>query len=222
VRDLAQTGTLKSAALAASATALACYPRLALWPDRPHPLWYLEAMVFVGAFVLWAFVFAWHTRYTGRPVFMLRLEKASWMTATLAGIAFALALHLLQDPAVRQASPDEYPAGWSEWVAVTLFILGFGQLYFIFAPFAFFIRLFRNPNLALVLTILFAVFVLFLKAGSSTNPFPLLAVRLLARAVLATLAALVYLRGGIVPAWWLGFLTEARHLLNLRDASGPD
>jgi hypothetical protein len=26
---------------------------------------------------------------------------------------------------------------------------------------------------------------------------------------------LFYLRGGLVLAWWLGFLIEARHLLNL-------
>jgi hypothetical protein len=221
VRDLAQTRTLKVAALAASATALACYPRLALWLDRQYPVWYLEAVIFTGALVLWAFVFAWHTRHTGRPVCTLKFDKVSWMTATTAGILFALALHGFLDPAIRRVNPQDYPATLNEWVAVTLFILGFGQLFFVFAPFAFFIRLFRNPKLALVLTILFGVFVLLLKASSSTKPFPLLTVRVLVRAALGSLAVLIYLRGGLVPVWWLGALIEARHLPDLCDAAEP-
>jgi len=217
VRDLARNDTLKSAALAAAATTLACHPRLALWLGRQHPLWYLEAVAFLGAFVLWAFVFAWHTRHTGRPVFLLKPDKVAWLTATLAGILIAVALHLFMDAAIRRANPEDFPHSLDEWIAVTLFILGFGQLFFVFAPFAFFIRLFRSPKVALVLTILFGVFVLILKAGSSPKPFglPLLAARLLARVALGILAVFVYLRGGVLPVWWLGFLIEARHLLDL-------
>ena len=69
MRRLAEPEVLKSAAMAAAAGSLACYPRLALWPGRPYPMWYLEAVLFFGGLVLWAFVFAWHTKYTDQPVF---------------------------------------------------------------------------------------------------------------------------------------------------------
>jgi hypothetical protein len=64
--------------IAAAISALVCYPRLSLWANRVYPLWYLEAVLLLGGTVLWAFVFAWHTKYTGRPVFNWKCEPGPW------------------------------------------------------------------------------------------------------------------------------------------------
>jgi hypothetical protein len=223
VRHLFQPDILKSAALAALATSLACCPRLVLWTDRRYPLWYLESVIFLCAIVLWAFVFAWHTRHAQRPVFTLKIEGAPFAAATLAGILGAAALYLFLDPALRRTNPEEYPADLEHWLAITLFIVGFAQLVLVFAPFAFFARLFHSRRAAMVLTVLFGVFVLALKAGASPKlfPLPLLAALLLVRIVAGILDVIFYLRGGVVLVWWLVFLIEARHLLYLGAAPEP-
>jgi hypothetical protein len=61
MRRLADPNVLRSAILAALLTTLACAPRVLLWTTRPYTLGYLEAVLFFGSIVLWAFVFAWHT-----------------------------------------------------------------------------------------------------------------------------------------------------------------
>src|SRR5437667_7902195 len=129
MRALAQPGVLKAAITAALISALACYPRLALWTDRVYPLWYLEALLLLGGIVLWGFVFAWHTKYTGRPVFTLKPPAFPLGLATFCGLAAALLLHFWIDPILKTRSPNEYPANGQEWVAMTLFNLVFTQLF---------------------------------------------------------------------------------------------
>lgn len=214
MRRLAQPEVLKFAFIAALLTALLCSPRLLLWTKRPYPLWYLEAVLFFGGIVLWAFVFAWHTAYTKRPVFTLRISPALFALTTLAGIAAALGLRLLLDPTLRLRTPEDFPVSMDQWIAKTLFGLAFLQLFLTFAPFAWLVRLFRQPSVAFALTVLFGVIVLALNNRSSPTPvpLPLFAAQLLGRVVMGSLSLLIYLRGGLLLAWWWGLLIEARHL----------
>ena len=217
MRQLAQPRVLISASLAALATALACYPRLSLWLNRSYPIWYLEALIFLGGIVLWGFVFAWHTQYTRRPVFILKLEPDWFITATLAGILAAIVFRLFLDPTLRPKMPENYPASLEQWLAAVLFSLAFGQLFLLFAPFAWLIRLFKNQRVAAALTVLFGVVVLmiYLRSARLAISPPLLAVLLFARICMGLLSVLFYLRGGVLLAWWWGLLLEARHLLSL-------
>src|SRR2546422_6201918 len=109
MRSLAQPEVLRRAAIAASISALVCYPRLSLWANRAYPLWYLEAVLLLGGTVLWAFVFAWHTKYAGRPVFSLKVEPVPLGVATCSGLTAAVVLYFFVDPAMRLRSPEEYP-----------------------------------------------------------------------------------------------------------------
>jgi len=217
IRDLIQPRTLKWATLAALISALACYPRLSLWLNRSAPVWYLEAMIFFCGIVLWGFVFAWHTPYTHRPVFVLKLEPGTFVVATLAGIILALMFHLFLDPSLRSKIPEEYPADLQQWFAWVLFSLFFNQLFLLFAPFAWLMRLFQNRWVATGLTVLFGIFVLAIKNRASPAPLPapLLAAFLAGRIVLGFLAVWFYLRGGVLLIWWWAFLFEARNLLHL-------
>jgi hypothetical protein len=217
VRNLAQPRVLKLAGIASLVTALACYPRLSLWLNRTAPIWYLEAVIFLCGIVLWGFVFAWHALYTHRPVFTLKLEYAPLITVTLAGIAIATAFHLFLDPALRLIMPEDYPANLRQWLAMALFSMAFNQLFLIFAPFAWLVRLLQNQRVATVLTVLFGAFVLAIKCRSSTTPIPslLFATLLAVRIGMGFLSVSFYLRGGVLLSWWWTFLLEARHLLDL-------
>ena len=197
MRNLAQPRVLKLAGIASLVTALACYPRLSLWLHRAAPIWYLEAVIFFCGMVLWGFVFAWHTLYTHRPVFALKVEPRLFITVTLAGIAVATAFHLFLDPALRLIMPD--------------------QLFFIFAPFAWLMRLFQNQRVATVLTVLFGAFVLTIKCRSATTPIPssLFATLLAVRIGMGFLSVSFYLRGGVLLSWWWTLLVEARNLLDV-------
>ena len=176
MRNLAQPRVLKLAGIASLVTALACYPRLSLWLNRSAPIWYLEAVIFFCGIVLWGFVFAWHTPYTHRPVFTLKMEPRLFITVTLAGIAVATAFHLFLDPALRLKMPEDYPADLRQWLAMVLFSLAFNQLFLIFAPFAWLMRLFQNRRVATVLTVLFGAFVLTIKIPVRHNADSILAV----------------------------------------------
>ena len=217
MRHLAQPRVLKLAGIAALATALACYPRLSLWLNRSFPIWYLEAIIFFCGIVLWGFVFAWHTQYTHRPVFTLKIEPRLFITVTLVGIVAAAAFHLFLDPSLRLKMPEEYPADLRQWLAMVLFSLAFNQLFLLFAPFAWLMRLFQNRRVAPCLTVLFGAFVLAIKIRSAPTPIPSSAVcgapgR---RIVMGFLAVSFYLRGGVLLSWWWTLLIEARHLLDL-------
>jgi hypothetical protein len=217
MRSLAQPEVLKSAGTAALISSLACFPRLWLWPDRRYDLWYLEACMFLGSIVLWAFVFAWHTQYTRRPVFTLKPGRAPFLLATLSGVGAAILLRVWLDPSLRLRTPADYPATIEQWIALVLFSLAFNQLFLVFAPFAWAMRLFQNVAMAAILTVLFGVFVLLIKNHASPNPmsaallFGLLAVRL----AVGARSVPFFLRSGVVLVWWWGLLLESRHLWQL-------
>ncbi len=217
MRHLVQPRTLRQAGLAALVTTLACYPRLSLWLNRAYPIWYLEAVIFFCSVVLWSFVFAWHTQYTRRPVFVLKLEPRLFAIVTGAGVAVATVLHLFLDPSLRPQLPEDYPTSLEQWFALVLFSLAFNQLFLIFAPFAWLMRLFQNRRVATGLTVLFGVVVLAIKIRhlSAPIPVPLFASLLAGRVVMGFLAVSFYLRGGILLTWWWTLLLEARHLLDL-------
>ncbi len=217
MRSLAQPRVLKWAGIAALATALACYPRLSLWPDRPAPIWHLESTIFLCGIVLWGFVFAWHTEYTRRPVFVFKLELGPFIAVTLIGISAAVVFHLFLDRSLRPKLPEEYPADLKQWIAWLLFSLSFNRLFLLFAPFAWSMRLFKNRWAATSLTVLLGIFVQALKMQSSPVPISpgLLAMFMAGKIVMGFLAVWFYLRGGVILIWWWTFLFEARHLLNL-------
>ena len=180
-------------------------------------MWFVEAVIFLGTTVLWGFVFAWHAHYTQRPVFTFKLELKPFAAATVAGLGGAMILHFFLDPSLQLSTPDDYPKNLEQWLAMTLFLLSFSQLFLVFAPFAWLIRLFQNRRIAIGLTVLLGVFVLVLKTRTSPTPLPaaLFSALLVMRIVSGVLVVLFYLRGGLVLAWWLGFLIEARHLVDL-------
>ena len=217
MRHLAQPRVLVLATAAALATTLACYLRLALWSNRPDPVWLLTAAIFLCGIVLWSFVFAWHTQYTRLPVFTLKIEPWLFIAVTVAGIAAATAYHLFLDPSFRLKMPEEYPADVKQWLAMALFSLAFNQLFLVFAPFAWLIRLFQNLRVAAVLTVLFGAIVLAIKIHSTPIPIPPVwfAALLIGRIVMGFLAVWIYLRGGMLLSWWWTLLIEARHLLDV-------
>ena len=221
MRRLAQPEVLKSAGIGALLTTLLSYPRLSLWSVRSYPVWYLEAVVFCGSFVLWAFVFAWHTQYSQRPVCTFEIDTSWFTLATLAGLFMGTFLYQVLDPSLRVTTPGDYPANFEQWSAMVLFSLMFNQLFLVFAPFAWLLRLFRRKSVAFVVTVLFGVFVLAIKTRSSPQPIPavLFAALLGVRLVIGVLSLLFYLRGGVILVWWWGFLIQARHLLSLEN--GP-
>ena len=222
MRSLAQPEVLKSAATAAFACSVACYPRLSLWLNRPYYLWYLEAVLFLCGIVLWGFVFAWHTKYTRRPVFAWKVGVVPFAVTTLTGVCLAVALHVWLDPMLRIRTPEDYPQTLFQWIALVLFTLAFTQLYLVFAAFAWFVRLFQNTPMAAILTVLFGVFVLLIKNHASPTPMPtaLLTGLLISRLALGALSVYFFLRGGVLLAWWWGLLLQSRHLWGLDAFNG--
>jgi hypothetical protein len=180
MRHLFQPRVLNWAIIAALASALACYPRLSFWLNRSAPVWYLEGTIFLCGIVLWGFVFAWHTPYTLRPVFILKADLRHWF-------------------------------------AMVLFSLAINQLFLLFAPFDWLMRLFKNRWVATNLTVLFGVLVLALKIQSLPTQLPpwLFAAILTGKIVMGFLAVSFYLRGGVMLIWWWTLLFEARLLLNM-------
>jgi hypothetical protein len=216
MRQLSQPSVLKSAGLAACLTSLVCYPSFAL-SQLPYPTWYLELVLLLGSFVLWAFVFAWYTQFTQRPVVNRQFEPRLWLTATATGILIALVLHLFLDPIFKLRTPADYPTSVDEWLAMTVFALAFNPLFLTFAPLAWSVRLFHRVWMAVAFTILFGVFVMMVKIQSApTPPPPLEFVELLAlRLVLGSCSVYFYLRGGVWLVWWWALLLQLRHLLEL-------
>lgn len=217
MRQLTQPRVLKMAVIAALGTTLACYPRFALWENRSAPLWYLEAMVFFCSIVLWGFVFAWHTLYTGCPVWILKPQTALSVSATACGVAVALMSHLFLDPAFRSVVPDEYPVDLKHWVATTLFSVFFNPLFVLFAPFAWLMRLSKNRRIATCLTVAFGIIVLLIRIRSSAALIgpPLFIALVVSRGVLGFVGVWLYLRGGIILIWWWTLLLQTRHLLSM-------
>jgi hypothetical protein len=217
MRSLGRPEVLKSAALAALLSSLACLPKLLLAGPRLQPLWYQAAVLFLGGIVLWAFVFAWHEQYSGRPVFTFKISWGAFGLATAAGVVGALLNAWLLDPAMRTQRPEEYPHTVAQWLAVTLFTLGFTQLFLVFAPMAWLMRLLRRPQVAAFLTVLFCLAVTSAKvrSGPATDSPELLAGLLLSRGIGAILAVYFFLRGGVFLVWWWAIVVQARLLLQL-------
>ena len=192
-------------------------PRLSLWLNRSEPVWYLEGTIFFCSIFLWGFVFAWHAQYTHRPVFILKPERGPLITATVVGIIAAAVFDLLLDPSLRSKIPQDYPADLEHWFAFVLFSLALNQLFLLFAPFDWLMRLSKNRWVATNLTVLFGALVLAMRIQSLPIQFSpmLLAAVLTGKIVLGFLAVRFYLRGGVLLVWWWTVLFEARHLLNL-------
>jgi hypothetical protein len=118
---------------------------------------------------------------------------------------------------LRARTPGEYPLNVEQWFAMTLFSLAFTQLFLVFAPFAWVLRLVRRQGLAAVLTVLFGVYVLVARNYHSSHPMSAeLWLRLvLVRLVVSSCSVLFFLRGGVLLVWWWSFLIQSRHLLAL-------
>jgi hypothetical protein len=216
VRDLGKPEVLKSAMLAGLATAIVCYPRLSTAQNLRYTTWYLEALLFLGGIVLWAFVFAWHTKYSGRPVFTVNIGLWPLVVATVSGI-IAAAVLLRGDPTLRARTPADYPINFQQWVAMTLFSLAFTQLFLVFAPFAWLLRLFRRKETAWLMTVLFGLFVLGVKNRAPSVPVPpmLFLGLLVFRIIAGFLSVYFFLRGGVLLVWWWTLLLQSRHLFTL-------
>jgi hypothetical protein len=197
MRDLIRPELIRPTAYAALATAILCLPRLSLWTSRVYPIWYLEAIIFTGGFVLWGFVFAWHSKYTGRPVFTLDMQAGGFGLATLAGLGGAVTVRLFVDPFARQVMPEDFPANLEQWLAAGLFTLSLSQLFLVFAPFAWLMRLFKRQTIAFTFTVLFGLVVFVLKTLHAAKPITpaQLGILLLTRLIMEMLAVGIYLRG---------------------------
>ncbi len=170
MRSLGRPEVLRSAIIAGLGSALVCWPRIATAPRPRYPAWYLEAVVLLGSILLWGFVFAWHTQYTQRPVFTLKVAIGPLALATITGLAAALFWHFALDPWLRVKVPEDYPTTIEQWLAMTLFSLGLKQLFAVFAPFAWLIRLFGKKEPAFILTVMFGLAVVVIREYRSPAP----------------------------------------------------
>ena len=217
MRSLLQPGVLKSAGTAALITSLVCFPRLALWSDPPHQLWFLSLTLAWASFILWSFVFGWHPQHVRRPILAVKASPALWRAATLAGLAGAMMLRLVIDSVLQPLVPGDYPDTHEAWLAMTLFTLAFDQLFLCFAPFAFFVRLLQNQRAAAGLTVFFGVALLCLRIKSLAplvSPF-FIAELFVWRTAAGFLTLYLYLKGGALLAWWWVLLLQLRHLITL-------
>jgi hypothetical protein len=215
MRRLAQPQVVTAAAIAAALSAILSLPRMLLWENQSFSLWHLEATILCCGFVLWAFVFAWHTEYTHRPVFTLKIKPSLFAAATIAGIVTGVILHFWSDPLIRPAAPKDFPPDLKHWAAGTVFSLAFMQLFLLYAPFDWAIRLFRSEKVALWVTVAFGILVLLLRNNSLPTE---LSSGLLIALMISKIAGIFfgvwfYLRGGIFLVCWLDLLLESRHLL---------
>ncbi len=217
MRHLLQPCVLGTASAAALVSALACYPRLTLWVQRPGPLWYLEATIFICCIMLWGFVFAWHEPYTHRPVFVRHLELVPLVAATVAGLAVGAVFHWWIDPSLRAKFPEEYPPDLAHWLAAIPFVLAFNQLFLVFAPFDWLMRLTKSRWLAAGIIGLWRAILLLLnmhRLQVSISP-SLLTVLLAGRMTAGFFVVWLYWRGGVFLVGWWVFLLECRHLPDL-------
>jgi hypothetical protein len=216
MRHLLQPRVLRTASIAAAVGTLACYPELSLWLRRPGPIWYLEASIFIGSIILWGFVFAWHVPYTGHPVFSSRLEPRPFIAATLIAVVTAVIFHIWLDPSLRPKFPEEYPSDFQHWLASVLFVLTFSQLFLIFAPFDWLLRLFKNRWVAATLLAVLGTALLAMKIRKESASLPpqVLALLFGGRVMSGFLLAALYWRGGVVLVGWWSLLLQCRFLLD--------
>lgn len=203
--------------MAAVVSALVCYPRLAIWTERPNALWFLGTMLLLLSFILWSFVFGWYPRQLGRPVIQLRPPRSVWALAGLGGVVGAVILLVVVDPTLRGERPSDYPESMGAWAFFTLFNLGFSQLFLCYAPLAFFLRLFRHSMVAVGLTVLFGLGLLTAQLDATGLELELgfVVVLYLLRVVFGAIAAILFLFGGLLPAVTWVLLLECRLLPGL-------
>ena len=215
MRRLTQPNVMAAASVAAGLTALACYPRILFWNERVFPLWFYEAALFGCSAVLWAFVFAWQQQAKNASLFRPCTQPRPWAEVLATSLLIASVYHVYLDPTLRQLLPDEYPVTLRDWGAQTLFVLAFQPLFLIFAPYAFFVRLFKNRNLAANLTVIFGVVLWICKpTGGATSLPPILAgLFVISKVAGGFLSVRFYTQGGVwlVVCW--GFIIQLRHLL---------
>ena len=198
---------MSSAALAAFATALACYPRFEMWQTRRLPIWYLELVLLTGTFFLWSFVFGWQGLYGGRDPMRPSKSVPLWALATAGALAVAGLHYFVLDPALRPFVPDEYPVSRGAWLAMAISTLTLTQLFVVFAPLAFFLRMSSRRWLAIALTLAFNLFVMLQRSALAPTPVPspllagLIGIRLLGASILVYF----YFKGGLPLARLGGF-----------------
>ena len=220
MRSLVQPRVVKQALAGASLSTLAAWPRLLGGRSGDDPAWFFAGVLFWASGCLWAAVFAWHEEYAGRPVLVLRVPARDWLLVTLAAVAVAGLFAMTLDPLGRSLRPKDYPASAGAWVAQALFNLGFEQLFGYLAPFALFVRLARSVAVAATATVVLRLFMLWLQSDAARLAPSATAVLMLAggRVVMTVLILWVYLRGGLLPVWWLGLLMQARHLVAMEQS----
>jgi hypothetical protein len=100
---------------------------------------------------------------------------------------------------------------------MSLFSAALQPLFFLFAPFAFFIRLSKNRRVSLVLTIVFVMLLVTLKARQNQIALPttMAAGFLLTRILAGFLALHFYLRGGLLLLLFWGIPIQLRYLIDL-------
>lgn len=214
MRLLGKIEVLKAAGIAALLTGASVYPRLSIWEQLQDNLFSSLLILMWCAFVLWAFVFAWHKEYSKREVFRFDVSRRAWLGVTALGVAALLLMTFFLDPGFREIAPWNYPDSFAEWIAVTLFSVVFGPLFLIFAPLAFFLRLTRDIRVSVVLTVLLGVSVMMLRFASmagSQSPQNRVGLAVMF-AVESTIALGLYLRGGVFVVWWFIALIQLRHL----------
>jgi len=217
VRSLSQPAVMWRAAMAALLTITACYPRLALWQDRPQALGFLAALLGLVSFVMWAFVLAWLPEHARTTLLPRRFDHRLWTLATLVGLAGGGLLWGVFDPSLRPLLPQDYPATRMAWVAATLFHLTFVQLFLAFAPLAFFARLLGDRLVAAALTVLFGLFLLLVQVNAAEVALStwLVAGMIAVRILFGALGMYLLLRGGLLPVSWSAFLIQLRLLIGL-------
>jgi hypothetical protein len=217
MRSLANSRVLAQAGAAALITSLACIPRLETWPARANPLWFSWLLLLWANFMLWSFVFGWHVKYAQQHPLTFPRQPRLWVMATAWGLAECAWLCLVVDPRLRILRPEEYPASGHDWLASSLFTVAFDPLFLCFAPFAFFVRLSRRQTAAVALTVMFAIFVQFMKLDRAPRLSDRwLVASLMTTPILASFASVYfYLRGGAWLVWWIALLTQLRLLPSL-------
>ncbi len=217
MRALIHPKVFPRAAAAAALTTFACYSRMVLWSARPDTVWFLEIVIFFTSLFFWAFVLAWHEPYTRRPLFVWKPLPHLWKGVSLCAVVAAVLTAWLIDPTLRPIVPELYPKNLMEWQAIVFFECTFAQLFLCFAPLAFVARLLPSRRSAIAATILFGVFVTYLKLRGLTVPvsLPLGAGLMALKAASMALVLAFYLEGGVLLVWWWTLLLEARHLPGL-------
>ena len=215
VHSLVRPNVIRGAAVAAIITTLACLPRLLGWVHLAYAAWFLVAVLAWASFILWSFVLGWHHRFLDSQPFVFPRNTQPWWIATVGGLTAASILFGVVDPMLRRIAPNEYPAGLASWAGMAMFDLAFVQLFVTFAPFDFFLRLFRKPWLAAWLAVVFGLFLLFLKIRSVEHAFSNGEMMFLfaGRLAIGGITAWLYWKAGTIPVLWFAFLLELRHLV---------